>query len=414
MKSVFLLLSFIFIAIVSFGQKVTVEELQQALEVACSSTTESNNLAQKLEEILILYQQNNLTDTRLKVKILSALGKAKLNEGDFPQYLVYLDATESLIHKADLEAERKVFYFEKGEVFMNRQKWQTAFDAYEKAIEYAQLDDDTLIIGKSLGGIALCCYGLGQNETALQNYQESVELLNSHGEIASWKLRYERDEKEKEIIALNERDSKVHEQRSLLLLSALTFGFILLFVHLKSKATIAQKEATYQAQEKIILSEWKRKATEETRLKEQLENKNRDITNLSLDIIRKNNFSEEIKVKLNELEKVLPENLKQKLKLRDLQLFTNSHLQLNDDLATLQINVDQVNQLFYEKLDALGKELSQTEKQLCGLILLNLSNKEISVIRKISANSAKVARYRLRKKLNLASDEDIVTFLQNI
>lgn len=179
-------------------------------------------------------------------------------------------------------------------------------------------------------------------------------------------------------------------------------------VYAKLKANIEQEKIKQQLAE----SELKIKVAVEKHLKEQLAYKNKDITTLSLDIVRKNDFSVALKEQLDGLAAKLPTTAAAEI--RGIQIFTDMHLQTNEDLVTLQTNVDQVNQAFHQKLDTIANGLSQTDRQLCGLLRLNLSAKEIAVIRNITPKSVKMARYRLRKKLGLHEKEDIIAFLQDL
>lgn len=78
------------------------------------------------------------------------------------------------------------------------------------------------------------------------------------------------------------------------------------------------------------------------------------------------------------------------------------------------MNVEKVNQDFFNKLDQNFPELTINEKQLCGLIRLNLSTKDIASIKNISPKSVEMGRYRLRKKLNLAPKEELSAFLRRL
>ena len=87
-------------------------------------------------------------------------------------------------------------------------------------------------------------------------------------------------------------------------------------------------------------------------------------------------------------------------------------LQADEKLKLFQENIEQVNQEFFEKLLQKFPDLTKTEKELCGLIRLNLSSKEISNVRGVSPNSVKVGKHRLRKKLNLDPEDDVYAYLQ--
>jgi len=66
---------------------------------------------------------------------------------------------------------------------------------------------------------------------------------------------------------------------------------------------------------------------------------------------------------------------------------------------------------FYSNLIKKHPSLSPAELKLCSLLRLNLSSKEISTILYITPESIKVARSRLRKKLLLDSDANIIGYL---
>jgi PAS domain S-box-containing protein len=69
---------------------------------------------------------------------------------------------------------------------------------------------------------------------------------------------------------------------------------------------------------------------------------------------------------------------------------------------------------FYKKLSEKFPELSQGEKKLCALLRLNLNSKDIAAITNQNPPSVDMARYRLRKKLNLQTDENLIDFLIGI
>ena len=148
---------------------------------------------------------------------------------------------------------------------------------------------------------------------------------------------------------------------------------------------------------------------ESQHLKQELNLKDKDLTNFALDIARKNNFGNQI---LEELKKLNETSNLGNGKLKELIIKTSNHLQVSEDLETLQMNVEQVNQEFFGNLSRRFPNLTKKEKHLCALLRLNLSSRDIASIKSISVKSVEVSRYRLRKKLNLQSGEDLGGFLQ--
>lgn len=81
-----------------------------------------------------------------------------------------------------------------------------------------------------------------------------------------------------------------------------------------------------------------------------------------------------------------------------------------------EIRFKQVNAKFYEKLNKLYPDLTANERRLCAFLSLDMTSKEISAITAQSLNSIKVARNRLRKKLQLTHSDkgltDLLTAIQ--
>ncbi|WP_159038658.1 helix-turn-helix transcriptional regulator [Brumimicrobium mesophilum] len=53
------------------------------------------------------------------------------------------------------------------------------------------------------------------------------------------------------------------------------------------------------------------------------------------------------------------------------------------------------------------------DKNICGLIRLGLSNKEVASMRNVSYKVIRMSRYRLRKELGLKEEVNIVEFLKS-
>jgi tetratricopeptide (TPR) repeat protein/DNA-binding CsgD family transcriptional regulator len=85
-----------------------------------------------------------------------------------------------------------------------------------------------------------------------------------------------------------------------------------------------------------------------------------------------------------------------------------------DTWTEFELRFQQVHNDFYSKLNELHPDLTANEKKLCAFLRLNMTTKEISAITYQSANSIIVARSRLRKKLGIERDENLVSHLENL
>ena len=74
-------------------------------------------------------------------------------------------------------------------------------------------------------------------------------------------------------------------------------------------------------------------------------------------------------------------------------------------------NIEEINRSFNKKLKTTYPELTNSEIELCGLIRLKLSAKEIVNYRNIQPDSVFIARKRIRKKMKLQKSENLLDVL---
>ena len=100
--------------------------------------------------------------------------------------------------------------------------------------------------------------------------------------------------------------------------------------------------------------------------------------------------------------------------IRDLSFKIQQQITTDSKLTLLKKKIDIVNDGFDNMLISTYKELTKSERQVCALLRLNLSVKEIASIRNSSSDAIKVTRYRIRKKMNIPKDQKLEVFIQNL
>ncbi|KFE99907.1 hypothetical protein IX39_04455 [Chryseobacterium formosense] len=68
---------------------------------------------------------------------------------------------------------------------------------------------------------------------------------------------------------------------------------------------------------------------------------------------------------------------------------------------------------FFENILRVAPNLVSSELEICALLKLNLSTKEIAVATNSTVSSVKNKKYRIRKKLNISPETDIVLYIIN-
>jgi len=96
-------------------------------------------------------------------------------------------------------------------------------------------------------------------------------------------------------------------------------------------------------------------------------------------------------------------------------LIENTNNQLKENAwENFEQQFDKVYKDFYTALGLRNPTLTANERKLCSLLRMNLSSKEIANIIFQEPSSIDVARYRLRQKLGLDKDDNLVGFLINL
>ncbi|MEN9337239.1 MAG: hypothetical protein RLZZ500_2226 [Bacteroidota bacterium] len=126
---------------------------------------------------------------------------------------------------------------------------------------------------------------------------------------------------------------------------------------------------------------------------------------MTLQMLEKNELLENIKSLVQEKQNGFENQL-----LRLVQQQSIQDRVWNDYDAVLE----HANRHFYERLNQRFPEISANDLKLCALTKMNLSIKEMAAILNISPDSVKTARHRLRKKLQLQTEDNLTDFLLNL
>lgn len=84
-----------------------------------------------------------------------------------------------------------------------------------------------------------------------------------------------------------------------------------------------------------------------------------------------------------------------------------SQIQTESKFDSIGDNIEQLDKEFNEKLIALYPDLTKSEREICALMRMNLSIKEIMIIRNVTMGSVKASRHRIRKKMKLERGQEL-------
>jgi len=146
--------------------------------------------------------------------------------------------------------------------------------------------------------------------------------------------------------------------------------------------------------------------------KEQLELKTKELTTHTLQVIQHNQFLENMKLQIAAM--VIDEKRDQKKQLQDLVRQIGQNINHDQQWKDFTGIFEQLHQSFFDRLKIHCEDLTVNDIRLIALLKMNRSAKDMSVIFGISQDSLRVARYRLKKKLNLAEGDNLSSFIQGV
>ncbi len=146
---------------------------------------------------------------------------------------------------------------------------------------------------------------------------------------------------------------------------------------------------------------------ENEKLKSEINLKNDQLTTITMHLVKNNDFIQDIQNKItSSLDKT-----DSKKELNNIIKTIDKELSNNDSWDQFAYHFDQVHGNYLKKLSDNNIKLSPREIKLAAFLRMNMSSKEISKMLNITPRGVELARYRLRKKLNLKRSQNLVEYL---
>ncbi len=168
-----------------------------------------------------------------------------------------------------------------------------------------------------------------------------------------------------------------------------------------------KQEEEYKAQK----LEQERKIIElkNSKLEDEIKAKSRELTQIAYVNLNKNKILKKIRDKIVKIQES-PNTRSKDSNYTDLKRLVEYYI-TDKESKLFKINFDKSHQEFYERLSKQHPGLTSKDLRLCAYLKMNLSSKEIAPLLGISPQSVDVNRHKLRKKLNLSSDDNLTQFL---
>jgi DNA-binding CsgD family transcriptional regulator len=178
----------------------------------------------------------------------------------------------------------------------------------------------------------------------------------------------------------------------------------------------AMLQTTHRQKEAEQLSLVKQSEIEIARLRSEklsaeINHRNRELATTTMHLVQK---SELIGTIRQALERMKPKTTQQPELYQELEKLIRrieSDTRMDEDWENFSRYFDEVHTEFLKKLGEKFPNLNPSDFKLCAYLRMNLSSKEIATLMNISVRGVETSRYRLRKRLGLASDVNLTEFL---
>lgn len=352
-----------------------------------------------LEESMKISILNN--DSLSYLYALVNIGEVYRYAGDFDNaqtyYLRALKDNSTIQNKQAQSAA----YGNLGYVFLQRNDYENAIMYNNLSLEIsskAGITNYMLETYKTLSSIYLETKDFEKSLEYLikyDNLKDSIFNKSRYNDIRNLQTQFELDQKD----AQTKYWQQKYSNRNIILLASVVIilFFITILVLLFSRYKLSQKLHLIETNQLSLT----------------IDEKNRELVSLLLNSSRKENIFGELNKTIdalsgqenpNDIQNALVE-IKKRLK---------SDMIEENNWDAIKLHFEQVHPDYFSKLKVLHPNLTQSELRMCADIKMNMSSKDIASLMNIGIRAVQTSRYRLKKKLNLASTDSLIQYLQNL
>ncbi|MDB5063460.1 MAG: transcriptional regulator, partial [Mucilaginibacter sp.] len=145
-------------------------------------------------------------------------------------------------------------------------------------------------------------------------------------------------------------------------------------------------------------------------LQADLASKNRELANSAMNIVYKNELLQKLSDEINNFKDSNGKKISED-QLRKIHNVIDDGMSDERDWNIFERSFNEAHENFFKKLKHRHPDLVPNDLKLCAYLRMNMSSKEMASLLNISLRGVEIRRYRLRKKLNLPHDKNLVEFL---
>lgn len=149
------------------------------------------------------------------------------------------------------------------------------------------------------------------------------------------------------------------------------------------------------------------------KLQAEVESKGRAVANSAMNMVYKNELLQKIKDQISNLRDEQGKKLSED-QLRKIQKVIDEGMHDERDWNLFETSFNETHENFFKRLKQNHSDLVPNDLKLCAYLRMNMSSKEMASLLNISLRGVELRRYRLRKKLDVPHDKNLVEFLMEL
>ena len=303
-----------------------------------------------------------------------------------------------------------------GDVYRKTGNYHEALSYTNKALEVAKGNNDLNQFESSHKDLSKTYNLIGNYKEAYKHlliadtYNSQLVEMQNADQLNVLLAIYENRKKENQITLLQEQTKVSRANQNLLwlaLIASIIIGVLIYFYrNRRRQAELKLKEFEQRA----LRAELEKKIEEEKNLQQEIQLKASALSRYSIHLSQKNKILHDLSLTLKNMASRRHMDVEGKLKKIANEI--NFNLQQEGEWDEFMSFFKEIHPNFIKRLSSLSDEnLSSSELRLGMLLRLNMSSKEIASVLRVTPDSVRVARHRLRKKLPIDSKEELVNFM---
>ncbi|MBI3136143.1 MAG: tetratricopeptide repeat protein [Bacteroidetes bacterium] len=251
--------------------------------------------------------------------------------------------------------------------------------------------------------------------------EKKIFHLKLSDELARQQIMYETEKKDQELSAekaktalLTEKQHREKTEKTILFIilgGLLLFSVLLYYLVQMRSRQMRQNTLLFENEKKLLEAISQRAEKDKELLEKEVELKTKELIASSTLMLSKQEVILQLKEQLEDLSKKnvrIPDEL-----LAKINETYQSSLNLEQEWERFQTHFNSIHGSFFEKLQALSADLTETDLRHSAYIRIGLTTKEIAALLNIEPSSVQKSRMRLKKKLGLTREQDLQDFIKS-